>query len=310
MPRLVTGYVFRGLGAVRVATAFTHTAPDVRLCEQYDNVTDPSNTYRLSTNVWGRDESGSSCVEIANNATTLATTWSWLANDTLVHAYPNINFNPIQLEPIQISNLSSIDVKVSWSMRPALSTSPLAFDMDGLAILNAKTNVAFDLFFDIDMENAVNTTAPSYEMMVWIGKFGSILPIGAKDIVDVRKLPVQKIGKEIFKLYQGPNDNGQHVFSWVASSNLTEFEGDLSPLVHYLWRHGLVLAANYIGVIQFGTEQKHATSNITFSVDRFTIGAIRGTPKAAAGPAKKIPQVAILCTLTIIVVASSFCFTS
>jgi xyloglucan-specific endo-beta-1,4-glucanase len=73
------------------------------------------------------------------------------------------------------------------------------------------------------------------------------------------------------------------VFSWVADANITDFDADISPLIHYLWRHGMVLAANYIGVVQFGTEQKHATSNVTFSVDDFAMSASRGTPKAAAG---------------------------
>jgi xyloglucan-specific endo-beta-1,4-glucanase len=84
-------------------------------------------------------------------------------------------------------------------------------------------------------------------------------------------------------LYQGPNDNGQHVFSWVADANLTSFAGDISPLVHYLWRHNLVLATNYIGVVQFGTEQKFATSNVTFVVDSFAMDASKGTPKEGAG---------------------------
>lgn len=197
--------------------------PDVTLCGQYENVTDLSNTYRrtslrlwtsskqfcpsllqstnndptVSTNVWGRDNSGSSCVAITSNATTLSTTWSWKANETLVHAYPNINYNPVQRNPIRMSNLSSIDVKVSWSMKRTDNIeSASTFDKSGLADVNAKTNVAFDVFFDTQLEKAVNTTAPSYEVMIWIGSYGSILPIGAKNSGDVKKLPKQKIGRE------------------------------------------------------------------------------------------------------------------
>jgi xyloglucan-specific endo-beta-1,4-glucanase len=215
--RLVLSGFFWGIAAVFLTSAFVfalpETLPDVTLCGQYENVTDPSNTYSrtlrlstcvqstnsvstVSTNVWGRDASGASCVDVGENATTLSTTWSWLANETLVHAYPNINYNPIQRNPIRMSNLSSIDVKVSWSMKPEMSTSDSTFDTDGLAAVNAKTNVAFDVFFDTKLEKAVNTTAPSYEVMVWIGMFGSILPIGAKNIGDESKLPKQKIGKE------------------------------------------------------------------------------------------------------------------
>ncbi|KAF2830177.1 concanavalin A-like lectin/glucanase [Ophiobolus disseminans] len=273
---------FRNYALVGLIAASVRAVPDKMLCGQYDHLSDQSNRYRFSNNIWGRDNSGSSCIEVTNNATALSTTWSWKANETLVHAYPNINFNPVQDDPIQISNLASIDVKVSWTMRPALSRSLAAFDKDGLAIIDAKSNVAFDVFFDTDIAKAVTTTAPSYEVMVWIGQYGSILPIGASN-VNMEKLPKQTIGKETFTLYQGPNDNGQHVFSWVAGSNRTEFEGDISPLLHYLWRKGLILATNYIGVIQFGTEQKYATSNVTFSVDSFAINATKGMPKEASG---------------------------
>jgi xyloglucan-specific endo-beta-1,4-glucanase len=89
------------------------------------------------------------------------------------------------------------------------------------------------------------------------------------------------------------------VFSWVAGSNRTDFEGDISPLLHYLWRRGLILATNYIGVIQFGTEQKHATSNVTFSVDSFAIDATKGAPKEAAG-------VVLVCSRVGVVLAVAF----
>ncbi|KAL6704481.1 hypothetical protein ACN47E_008225 [Coniothyrium glycines] len=271
-------------------SSVVHALPDTALCGQYENVTDLSNTYTFSTNVWGMDNSGASCIEVYDNATTLSSTWAWRANESLVHAYPNVNYNPIQRDPIPLSNLSSLDVKVSWSMKPELSTSSQGLDVDGLSLLNAKTNVAIDVFFDAEIERAVNTTAPRHEIMVWLGKFGSILPIGATASADTKQLPKMKLGKEEFTLYQGPNDNGQQVYSWVAGSNQTVFEEDISPLVHYLWRNGLVLAANYIGVIQIGTEQKHSTSNVSFFMGDFAISATRGTPKEAGSISTRIPS--------------------
>jgi hypothetical protein len=81
-------------------------------------------------------------------------------------------------------------------MKPELSASSQGLDTQGLSIVNAKTNVAVDVFFDTDITRATNTTAPRYEIMVWLGKFGSILPIGAKANEDTSKLPKQKLGKE------------------------------------------------------------------------------------------------------------------
>jgi hypothetical protein len=52
-------------------------------------------------------------------------------------------------------------------MRPTRSKTLMAFDTDGLGIINAKSNVAFDVFLDTDIEKAVNTTAPAYG--AWCG---------------------------------------------------------------------------------------------------------------------------------------------
>lgn len=81
-------------------------------------------------------------------------------------------------------------------MKPELSTSSQGLDTSGLSVLDAKTNVAIDVFFDTDIRRAINTTAPRHEIMVWLGKFGSILPIGATANEDTTKLPKQKLGKE------------------------------------------------------------------------------------------------------------------
>lgn len=81
-------------------------------------------------------------------------------------------------------------------MRPTLSKATSAFDTGGLAVIDTMANVAFDVFFDTEMEKAINTTAPSYEVMVWIGKYGPVLPIGATSTTDASKLPKLKIGKE------------------------------------------------------------------------------------------------------------------
>lgn len=132
---------------------------------------------------------------MTKDATSFSTKWLWKANESLVHAYPNINFNPVQQKPIQVSELAAIDVKVSWSMKPTTSVSAMPFDKDGLAVVGAKANVAFDVFFDTEVERAVNTTAPRYEVMVWIGQYGSILPIGGWGSEGAGKLPTQKIGK-------------------------------------------------------------------------------------------------------------------
>ena len=101
-------------------------------------------------------------------------------------------------------------------------------------------------------------------------------------------------------LYNGANDNGQHVFSWVADKNMTSFNGDLSPSIEYLWRHGLIRANNYLGILQFGTETLHATSNVTFTASKVDMDIVMGTPKAFSGsPKQKQSPILLACAVLI-----------
>lgn len=86
-------------------------------------------------------------------------------------------------------------------------------------------------------------------------------------------------------LYMGPNTNGQYVYSWLASSNVNNFDTDISPLLHYLWREKYISESNYLGVVQFGSETFHATSNVTFSVRNFNMSIEAGTPKPTTSAA-------------------------
>ena len=81
-------------------------------------------------------------------------------------------------------------------MKPELSTSSQGIDTSGLSRVDAKANVAVDVFFDTDIGRAINTTAPRFELMVWLGNVGSILPIGATGNENTTQLPKYKLGKE------------------------------------------------------------------------------------------------------------------
>ena len=61
------------------------------------------------------------------------------------------------------------------------------------------------------------------------------------------------------------------MFSWLSPNNITDFNEDISPLLQYLYKNDLVPASLYLGAVQFGSETFHATSNVTFSVNDFSI---------------------------------------
>jgi hypothetical protein len=41
--------------------------------------------------------------------------------------------------------------------------------------------------------------------------------------------------------------------------------------------------SNYLGIVQFGTETFHATSNVTFSAKNFNFNITKGDPKPVPG---------------------------
>lgn len=77
-------------------------------------------------------------------------------------------------------------------------------------------------------------------------------------------------------LYQGENQRGTSVFTWAAEENEMSFADDISPLLQYLWRNGLVSPGSHVGLIGFGTEGYHANGNVTFSASRVDVNVLAG----------------------------------
>jgi hypothetical protein len=75
------------------------------------------------------------------------------------------------------TNLSSLTVDLFWSYGFGTFTTSSS-DVNFLANAGLKASVAVDLFFDSDLENSTSTTIPKYELMVWLGWFGGVEPVG------------------------------------------------------------------------------------------------------------------------------------
>lgn len=79
-------------------------------------------------------------------------------------------------------------------------------------------------------------------------------------------------------LYSGQNARGTIVFTWIAPSDQTSFDEDISPLLQYLWRNDLMAADAQLGVVEFGSEAYHSGNNVTFSAGSFSMGVWPGVP--------------------------------
>lgn len=83
-------------------------------------------------------------------------------------------------------------------------------------------------------------------------------------------------------LYQGRNKRGTNVFTWAATSNETSFAAEISPLLQYLWRNGLVDPSSKVGLVEFGSEAFHSRGNVTFSASGFDMELRVGEPPGLA----------------------------
>ena len=122
-----------------------------------------------------------------NGDKSFSATWQWGKNRGLVHSYPNAGLNNTVL-PIQLSDVSNLNLALNWTMGP--STAPSAgnttiaspIDTEGLRALDAKANVAVDMFLDADPQKAKSSVMATYEMMIWIGSVGGAQPFHSINI--------------------------------------------------------------------------------------------------------------------------------
>lgn len=261
--------------------------PDQTLCGQFDSVESSSSAYSFNVNAWGADNSGAECITVSNDDTVFSSTWSWTNASDLVHAFPNIQLESTLL-PIQLSGLTSLNIGATWAMAAS------GGGVQTLASIDAGADVVVDMFMDLDPIKANSTTLPANEVMVWIGAFGGKMPIGFN--ASITNLPTFTLNGTEFTLYSGPNGAGQFVYSWLASSNVTTFNSDISPLLHYLTGNNMISNSSYLGIVQFGTETFHAESNVTFTAQNFamSINSAKAKKSAASGPILPSLSVALL----------------
>ncbi|KAL1623648.1 hypothetical protein SLS56_008169 [Neofusicoccum ribis] len=229
----------------------------VTYCGQYDAVNTTSGLYDIINNAWGDDGSGLTCTTTYLGESTDAfavfnSTWRWFDTPTEVHAYPDALLNTA-LFPLVFSDLTSLKLAANWAVVPSPSDETTTNEAT-LASLDVVANVALDVFLDEDASTASDAATAAYEIMIWQSAYGNIQPIGAST------------------LFEGPNANGQTVFTWYPDRNLSSISVDYLPLLETL-RGAQIPSTAYVGRYQWGSETKHsaANQNITFIVNTLTM---------------------------------------
>ena len=77
--------------------------------------------------------------------------------------------------------MTGLPIDVSWSYGPGSSITS-STDIAALTEANVNANVCVDIFLAPDKSAASDTTRSTFEIMVWLGRFGdSTLPLGFED---------------------------------------------------------------------------------------------------------------------------------
>ena len=145
-------------------------------------------------------------------------------------------------------------------------------DQAALTAVLANTNVAIDMFVDADSSKASSTEDAKYEIMVWLATLGpATQPLG----LDQGARAAVILGSTTFNLYFGVNGLGQSVLTWAAAAPVTNFVGDISPLLRQdLTSFGGPDTSHYLGYLAFGSETLSASSKITLSVPHLAMEVV------------------------------------
>ena len=105
-------------------------------------------------------------------------------------------------------------------------------------------NVAYDLFSNSDCGST-----PAYEIMIWLGALGGAGPISETG----SPIATVTIGGISWRLYKGSHSQ-MTLFSFVATSQQTNYSGDLNAFLRYLTSNQGYPGSQCVYSIGAGTE--------------------------------------------------------
>ncbi|KAI0126783.1 concanavalin A-like lectin/glucanase domain-containing protein [Xylariales sp. AK1849] len=186
--------------------------------------------YTIYHNNWGASAatSGSQCTyftSLTGSSVAWSTSWTWEGGSYNVKSYSNVALENVNK---QLSAVSSIPSTWKWSQTGTSLVADVAYDL-WLAPTSGGTN--------------------AYEIMIWLAAFGGAGPISASGSA----VATTTIGGVSYSLYSGTNGDTT-VFSFVASSTVTSFSGDMMDFFDYLTTNQGVPSSYYITSLQAGTE--------------------------------------------------------
>ena len=125
------------------------------------------------------------------------------------------------------------------------------------------SNIVADVSYDCFTSSSAGGSN-EYEIMVWLAALGGAGPISSTG----SPVATPTIGGSSWKLFSGPN-GATTVFSFVADTQVADFNGDLMDFFNYLTTNEGLSSSQYLLSVQAGTEP-FTGSNAVLDTTSFT----------------------------------------
>ncbi|KAK5994754.1 Endoglucanase cel12A [Cladobotryum mycophilum] len=209
------------------------------LCDQYSTIS--ANGFTISNNLWGKDSgTGFGCItnDWITDSVAFHADWQWSGSPQNVKSFPNVQRDLPQKR--LVSQIGSMPTGAVWNYTGN----------------NLRADVAYDLFTAYDPNHP--TYFGDFELMIWLGKFGNIGPIGSSQ-------GTVNVGGQNWELFYGYN-GAMQVYSFVAPNPIDNFNNDVKNFYNWLASNrGYPINNQYLLSYQFGTEPFSGDGN-TFHV--------------------------------------------
>ncbi|GMF65854.1 unnamed protein product [Phytophthora lilii] len=215
-------------------------------CDQWGQT--KSGNYIIYNNLWGSSAAtsgGKQCTGLdSGSGDTVAwhTNWSWQGGDKSVKSFANA---ALEFDPVPLTEVKSIPSTMSYTVK-----------YSG----NVVADVAYDLF-----TSSTAKGEKEFEIMIWLAAIGGAGPISSTG----KAIDTTTIAGTEWSVYSGPNGQ-MMVYSFVASKQVENFEGDLMEFFNYLVKSQKFKTSQYLIKVECGTEP-FVGNDVTMTVSKYSV---------------------------------------
>ncbi|KAF9026711.1 glycoside hydrolase family 12 protein [Hymenopellis radicata] len=214
------------------------------LSGQWDTESEINGRFILENNLWGMASatSGSQSSQVTStngNSVSWYTSYTWQGAPSQVKSYSNLDLRTGLGK--RISAIASIPATWSWTYS------------------TASADLVADVSYDLWLSNTAGTggasSSSTFEIMIWLSTRGGAGPAGSQ-------IGTVSINGVSWRLFKGTVSTWT-VFSFVAPSEITNFNQDLKPFLTYLTSNQGVSSSQFLVQAQGGTEPFIGTARLT-----------------------------------------------